>query len=251
VAREAGHRSKVAVAARQDGTDPVGCCVGLRGIRIQSIVNELNDEKIDVVQWADNAKVFIANSLSPAQVSGVELSKTDSMSVVIVPDKQLSLAIGKDGQNARLAAKLTGWRIDIKSISALEKERVEQATAAMEVAVAEKRTRKKAVVSETPPEPVLEPVAVGAEAEKSEKAKAEKSAEGKTVALADYDLGLTTAQSTKEQSPPAQIRFAEDILHKTGGIKKKTGKKESDIKPKGAKVKKPKGKQFEFEGDEY
>ncbi len=118
IAREAGYRSKVAVAALQEGVDPVGSCVGMRGTRIQSIVNELNGEKIDVVQWNPDLSYFIANSLSPARVMNVMLlDKNGKTAVVVVPDKQLSLAIGKEGQNARLAAKLTGWRIDIKSAS--------------------------------------------------------------------------------------------------------------------------------------
>lgn len=119
IAREAGGRSKVAVKAVQPGVDPVGACVGMRGVRIQSIVRELNDEKIDVIEWDADAKNFIAKALSPARVAQVfleehpEQGKTAS---VIVPDDQLSLAIGREGQNARLAAKLTGWRIDIKSM---------------------------------------------------------------------------------------------------------------------------------------
>lgn len=118
IAREAGYRSKVAVAALQEGVDPVGSCVGMRGTRIQSIVNELNGEKIDVVQWNPDLSYFIANSLSPAKVMNVMLSdEKGKTALVVVPDKQLSLAIGKEGQNARLAAKLTGWRIDIKSTS--------------------------------------------------------------------------------------------------------------------------------------
>ncbi|MCB0196095.1 MAG: transcription termination/antitermination protein NusA [Anaerolineae bacterium] len=118
IAREAGHRSKVAVAALQEGVDPVGSCVGMRGTRIQNIVNELNGEKIDVVQWNPDLSFFIANSLSPAKVMNVMLhDEQGKTAVVVVPDKQLSLAIGKEGQNARLAAKLTGWRIDIKSAS--------------------------------------------------------------------------------------------------------------------------------------
>jgi N utilization substance protein A len=117
IAREAGYRSKVAVAALQEGVDPVGSCVGMRGVRIQSIVNELNGEKIDVVQWNPDVAMFIANGLSPAKVLNVTLEDTGDgkTATVVVPDKQLSLAIGKEGQNARLAAKLTGWRIDIKS----------------------------------------------------------------------------------------------------------------------------------------
>jgi N utilization substance protein A len=119
IAREPGLRTKVAVMARQDGIDPVGSCVGMRGIRIQNIVNELSGEKIDVVQWSSDPKEFIANALSPAQVVEVQLREEEHAATVIVPDKQLSLAIGKEGQNVRLAAKLSGWRIDIKSASAL------------------------------------------------------------------------------------------------------------------------------------
>ena len=120
IAREAGQRSKVAVVALQPGVDPVGACVGMRGVRIQSIVRELNDEKIDVIEWDNNQKNFIAKALSPARVSGVYLEEhpdNGKTAVVIVPDDQLSLAIGREGQNARLAAKLTGWRIDIKSLT--------------------------------------------------------------------------------------------------------------------------------------
>lgn len=116
IAREAGSRAKVAVAALQTGIDPVGACVGMRGVRIQSIVSELNGEKIDVIPWSPDPKEFIPKSLSPARPLGVELSENDEMgrtATVIVPDNELSLAIGREGQNARLAAKLTGWRIDI------------------------------------------------------------------------------------------------------------------------------------------
>ncbi|MCB0011189.1 MAG: transcription termination/antitermination protein NusA [Anaerolineales bacterium] len=120
IAREAGARSKVAVMALQPGVDPVGACVGMRGVRIQSIVRELNDEKIDVIEWDPDQRNFIAKALSPARVSQVFLEdhpETGKTASVIVPDDQLSLAIGREGQNARLAAKLTGWRIDIKSLT--------------------------------------------------------------------------------------------------------------------------------------
>ena len=115
ISREAGFRSKVAVWAKQDGVDAVGSCVGLRGIRIQNIVNELSGEKIDVVQWDKDPATFIANALSPSQVLRVDIDLEEQTAVAIVPDRQLSLAIGKDGQNARLAARLTGLSIDIKS----------------------------------------------------------------------------------------------------------------------------------------
>jgi N utilization substance protein A len=117
IAREAGARSKVAVAARQEGIDPVGSCVGMRGVRIQNIVNELGGEKIDVVQWSPDPATFVANALSPAQVISVDINEEEKTATVVVPERQLSLAIGKEGQNARLAAKLTGWRIDIKAAS--------------------------------------------------------------------------------------------------------------------------------------
>ncbi len=118
IAREPGYRSKVAVSALQPGIDPVGACVGIRGVRIQAIVRELHDEKIDVIEWNPDPAAFIAKALSPARVSGVYLDESGETktATVVVPEDQLSLAIGRDGQNARLAAKLTAWRIDIKSL---------------------------------------------------------------------------------------------------------------------------------------
>ncbi len=135
IAREAGHRSKVAVAALQEGVDPVGSCVGMRGVRIQGIVNELGGEKIDVTEWNPDTGVFIANALSPAKVLNVILHDIigDKTAMVVVPDRQLSLAIGKEGQNARLAAKLTGWRIDIKSVVEAVREALERASASEEI----------------------------------------------------------------------------------------------------------------------
>ena len=119
IAREPGQRAKVAVSAAQKGIDPVGACVGMRGVRIQAIVRELHDEKIDVIEWNNDPTLFIAKAISPARVNGVYLKETidkQRNALVVVPEDQLSLAIGRDGQNARLAAKLTGWRIDIKSL---------------------------------------------------------------------------------------------------------------------------------------
>lgn len=115
IARVAGVRSKIAVSARQQGIDPVGSCVGVRGIRVQNVVDEVRGEKIDVIQWHENPATYIARALSPAQVSNVSLNPEENTATVIVPERQLSLAIGKDGQNARLAANLTGWRVDIRS----------------------------------------------------------------------------------------------------------------------------------------
>lgn len=148
IAREAGSRSKVAVASRQEGVDPVGSCVGQRGIRIQSIVRELNGEKIDVVAWHPDPAVFIASALSPAQVLNVNIKDGEKTAVVVVPDKQLSLAIGREGQNARLAAKLTGWRIDIKSASVAAGERQVKEAELQAVAVARATAEAERIVAQ-------------------------------------------------------------------------------------------------------
>ena len=129
IAREAGFRSKVAVSATQPGIDPVGSCIGIRGNRIQSIVNELQGEKIDIVSWDEEPGTFITNALSPSEPVHVELLESDQTAIVVVPDRQLSLAIGKEGQNTRLAARLTGWRLDIKGMS--EWEEIKEATQAL------------------------------------------------------------------------------------------------------------------------
>ena len=115
IAREAGDRSKISVHTNNSDVDPIGSCVGARGARVQSISNELNGEKIDIVEWSENPVEFVANALSPSKVLDVQVSEDERSTTVVVPDYQLSLAIGKRGQNARLAAKLTGWKIDIKS----------------------------------------------------------------------------------------------------------------------------------------
>jgi len=194
IAREAGYRSKVAVAARQEGIDPVGCCVGLRGIRIQNIVSELNGEKIDVVMWSPSASAFIANALSPAQVLSVEPNDEERVATVVIPDRQLSLAIGKDGQNVRLAAKLTEWRIDIKSASIAEAE-------AKLVTETEAEVEAEAIVGEElatgiPEEPALVSAQLPEEGAES-------------LAAIETTFTPFEAQATEEK---AQIRFAEDIL---------------------------------------
>jgi N utilization substance protein A len=168
IAREPGSRSKVAVHAKQDGVDAVGSCVGLRGIRIQNIVNELHGEKIDVVQWSKDPGTYISNSLSPSSVMRVELDPDTGAAVAVVPDRQLSLAIGKEGQNARLAARLTSWNVDIKSNVEVEAEAVARAAeeAAQrqleeEQAAAEaERAAQETVTAEEPAEAVAEEAAV-------------------------------------------------------------------------------------------
>ena len=206
IAREAGYRSKVAVAARQEGIDPVGCCVGLRGIRIQNIVNELNGEKIDVIMWNPDASVFITNALSPAQILNVELNAEQGIATVVVPDKQLSLAIGKEGQNARLAAKLTGWRIDIKSASAAEAEKIAKAKSLAktkeETTIEEEAIIEKEPAAEIPA--ILEPASVSAEAPEGEVAKPSPTPE-ETLTPPPV---LFEPPPTKEKP---RLRFVEDI----------------------------------------
>lgn len=117
IAREPGVRSKVAVASRESNLDPVGACVGPKGSRVRMVVEELRNERVDVIQWSDNPAVYVGNALSPAKVNSVTIDEENHYATVVVSDDQLSLAIGKEGQNARLAARLTGWHIDIKSAS--------------------------------------------------------------------------------------------------------------------------------------
>ncbi|MEX0762740.1 MAG: transcription termination factor NusA [Dehalococcoidia bacterium] len=162
IAREPGSRSKVAVHSNQAGVDAVGACVGLRGIRIQNVVNELLGEKIDVIEWDEDPTKFISNSLSPAVVDRVDLDAENESAVVVVPDRQLSLAIGREGQNARLAAKLTNWRIDIQGAS--------QAAAAAAPAepaaqVEETKAEVTEAVAEVETSAVGEEIAAAAEAE--------------------------------------------------------------------------------------
>ncbi|MDI6799285.1 MAG: transcription termination factor NusA [Actinomycetota bacterium] len=131
VSREPGYRSKIAVSSRDESIDPVGACVGPKGSRVRMVVSELRDEKIDVIRWSDDAAEFVGNALSPAKVKSVKINEEEKTAEVVVPDDQLSLAIGKEGQNARLAAKITGWRIDIKSDSRAAREAAERALAPM------------------------------------------------------------------------------------------------------------------------
>lgn len=242
IAREAGYRSKVAVAARQEGIDPVGCCVGLRGIRIQNVVNELSGEKLDVVQWNPDLAVFIANALSPAQVHGVGLNEPEKVATVVVPDKQLSLAIGKEGQNARLAAKLTGWRIDIKSASMAQIEKAEAAARA-----AAQAEEEKAAIEEVPVEvPVPEPVAqVKAVREEAAEEKEEPEEEGEAVAVAEVTPIPVGEKAT-------QIRFSEDLaLPVAARVGAKTKKKKTKTREHGEGVKPKKARRgVELEADE-
>jgi N utilization substance protein A len=155
IAREAGSRSKVAVSSRQEGLDPVGATVGQRGGRVQAVVAELGGEKIDIIPWHEDPAVFVANALSPAQVVRVDIDEENRIASVTVPERMLSLAIGREGQNARLAAKLTGWRIDIRS---------DQAPPRTAPAAAEAEVPAELVPAAETPAVVEEPIAVAEEA---------------------------------------------------------------------------------------
>ncbi len=143
VVREAGDRTKIAVASKDAQVDPVGACVGMKGARVQAVVRELRGEKIDIIPWSDDPRIFIAKALSPAVVEKVGVTEEDRAALAVVVDAQLSLAIGKKGQNVRLAAKLTGWKIDILSESEYEQERQKERDQEIEAAIAEE-TRKMA-----------------------------------------------------------------------------------------------------------
>ena len=140
IARESGARTKVAVVSKQAGVDPVGSCVGQKGVRVQAVIAELGNEKIDVISYSDDPAKFVAASLSPAKVDKVRIQESTKTALVEVPEDQLSLAIGKDGQNVRLAAKLTGWRIDIKGAEGLVREETE---------IKEKKTKKPVKIKKT------------------------------------------------------------------------------------------------------
>jgi len=217
VAREAGSRSKVAVYSRQEGVDPVGSCVGLRGIRIQNIVNELQGEKIDVVQWHADLSTFLANALSPCPVTRVELGPEDNLATVIVPDRQLSLAIGREGQNARLCAKLSGLMVNIKSATEAEEERllrtVEPVQQQVDVAdIAEPSIEEETISVEAAVGPALEPERVLSIEEQLAEAAEVEAAMGEAVAAEPTAIPDTVWAVTKVAQQPKRVRFAEDIM---------------------------------------
>ena len=207
MAREAGSRSKIAVSAVQDGIDPVGACVGQRGVRIQAIVNELNGEKIDVVEWSADTERFVANSLSPAKVLAVNLTEEpngDKVANVMVEDKQLSLAIGKEGQNARLAAKLTGWRIDIKSETQVKEE-----AARRELVEAER------IALMTPEEVEAERAAKAAAAEIASFAEEEPVAQAIEPVVLEAPVEAQAAEPAVAEETPAEELTAETPVAET------------------------------------
>jgi transcription termination/antitermination protein NusA len=251
IAREPGYRSKVAVWSNQEGIDPVGACVGLRGLRIQNIVNELNGERIDVVLWDPEPTRFVAHALSPAQVLEVRADTETNTAEVVVPDRQLSLAIGKEGQNARLAAKLSGWRIDIKSQAAydeyldtLSPEEREALTAAKEATVPIEIELPEAKPMPAPAASGLRALTAEQEAVRAfQKQRAEEAAAAAERAGVDGEEPAA-AEAEPEEMTMAQVRFAEEILQAEveakGGRRSRAKKPEADADDEGAKAAKPK-----------
>ena len=184
VAREPGHRSKIAVASNEPGVDPVGACVGAKGSRVRMVVNELKGEKIDVVEWSDDTARFVGKALAPASVKEVRVDPDTGTALVIVPDYQLSLAIGKEGQNARLAARLTGWRIDIKSDSQFAEEQAAARRAPKAPAAAQPARNGDIAAPEPTPEDAPEEPAAEERAPEGEDAEAVASGEPSPETLA-------------------------------------------------------------------
>ena len=216
IAREAGFRSKVAVSATQPGIDPVGSCIGIRGNRIQSIVNELQGEKIDIVSWDEEPGTFITNALSPSEPVHVELLESDQTAIVVVPDRQLSLAIGKEGQNTRLAARLTGWRLDIKGMS--EWEEIKEATQALngsaeepEVEAAKAVEEASTIVEETATAVAVEPEPMAEETAIPEPIEAVVSEPEVTLEEIDEDAILAALIQEEEEQDQEQEAVVESL----------------------------------------
>ena len=208
IAREAGFRSKVAVNATQQGIDPVGSCIGIRGNRIQSIVNELQGEKIDVVSWDTDPKTFIAKALSPSEPAHVELDPEEQTAIVVVPDRQLSLAIGKEGQNTRLAARLTGWRLDIKGLTDWEELREERLRQAQLMAAAGHDGTTQAVheaVADTPAEVATESPEAAAAAGDPVAAEAATVADSSVEVVASAQAAADVLETATDEQDEDQI----------------------------------------------
>jgi len=206
IAREAGSRSKVAVTSRQEGLDPVGATVGQRGGRVQAVVAELGGEKIDIIPWNENPALFVANALSPAQVVRVDIDEEMRIASVTVPERMLSLAIGREGQNARLAAKLTGWRIDIRSDQAQPRPAPTAAPPA-----------ETSPTSPTPAEPAEASQAPAAPAEaKAPAAPKKRAVKAKPAAEQTVPVAETSAAEpapAAEQKPAAKPKRATKVTH--------------------------------------
>ena len=275
VAREPGSRSKVAVYSRQEGVDAVGSCVGLRGIRIQNIVSELQGEKIDVVQWSPDIQTFLANALSPCPVSRVDLDGDQGLATVVVPDRQLSLAIGKDGQNARLCARLSGLKVNIKSVTEVEDERVNVEPGSGDQAVAPVSEEIVQAIEEIVPENIVadeaeELVAVAEEtidtiAVDSEVADGNQEVDTgvsieEQLAAAELEIDVTDETDDEDTSEtlemtdvvwsapqatpePQPVRFAEDILGTRANARANANNNNNNNKRKGKQSRDDQGRQ--------
>ncbi len=224
IAREAGSRSKVAVASRQEGLDPVGATVGQRGARVQAVVAELGGEKIDVIPWNDDPAVFVANALSPAQVLSVDIDEEHRIANVTVPERMLSLAIGREGQNARLAARLTGWRIDIRSDVS-----VAEAKAAAEAEARAARTKAATLAGE--------PVAPAAEGEAPRPKRAASTKKAQAVPAAAGTAEAATAKkpaaraAAKPKRTAGAATVAADTIETAKGSARATAKRATTKAP--------------------
>ncbi|MFN3975422.1 MAG: transcription termination factor NusA, partial [Dehalococcoidia bacterium] len=232
IAREPGSRSKVAVVARQERVDPVGTCVGLKGFRIQNIMKELQGEKVDVIPWHRDPAIFVANALSPAQVVKVVAHEGTKRATVVVPDKQLSLAIGKEGQNARLAARLTGWHIEIVSLTEYETQQAAQQAQVAQQAVAEAPPPAPPppvpvpIPAEVPPVAPQVPVPMAAQVPEAPLAPPGPTPASPVPEASSPPVPVEEAEGAQPREDiwsisriavhPSGIRFAEDVLPKKG-----------------------------------
>jgi N utilization substance protein A len=231
VEREAGDRTKIAVSSKEAQVDPVGACVGMKGSRVQAVVRELRGEKIDIIPWSEDPRVFIAKALSPAVVEKVGVTEEDRSALAVVADSQLSLAIGKKGQNVRLAAKLTGWKIDILSESEYDQERQKEREHEIEAAIAEE-TRKQAaetVAAETMEAEHAESIAAAAAAGEETAAPGTSADSASPTDLTSVEgVGTKTAEMLRQAGYDTVEKIAamsdEDILA-VPGIGEKTAQK--------------------------
>ena len=278
IAREPGSRSKVAVQATQDGIDPVGSCVGLRGIRIQNIVNELQGEKIDIIEWDEDPRKFISNALSPAQVLGVYLNPDDGTAEVVVNERHLSLAIGKEGQNVRLAARLSGWKVDIRSSTDVDIKELEEQAAAeakLEQATAQAKLEQATPLTDTNaesspeqvdvieeaivdvPEPEATDSSISVEEELAIQAVEEEQDQKVEVVVPEVSISgdiweLPIRGLSSSRTDTTELRFAEDILPEGRGSRSK-GRKKTKAKEEtqAAKAKKGSGSRGQTLEEEY
>jgi len=210
-AREAGARSKVAVHSRQENVDPVGACVGHRGSRVQAVVDELRGEKVDIVRWGEEPAKYVASALSPAKVSRVIIDEKTRSATVVAPDNQLSLAIGREGQNVRLAARLTGWRIDIRSEAQMaELEAAQAAAQAAEAAQPAEEAQEAVAMAPEQAEDAAQAAETEQPAEEAASGMAEEPAPGMAEEAGTPEPVPTPPEPRTEEASPAEVAVAGD-----------------------------------------